>query len=244
MKSLILSLGISALLVAYTTNSKACVVEVYQSLHQQDPENRDVKNFHAISSSGSYTVNVKMGEDESLSIRGNAEDINKIETVVENGVLRIRTKRNFRSWNSTGHQVTINITAKRLDGLMLSGSGILNLDGVMNSASVDIQLSGSGEINAEVDTQNTAVALSGSGNVNLSGKTGSVNIAVSGSGDVKAKKLASETVNIKVAGSGNVYVAAQKDLNASIFGSGSIKYIGEPNVSVNKVGSGNVSKIE
>nr|MBC7612025.1 DUF2807 domain-containing protein [Pseudopedobacter sp.] len=243
MKSFILSLGISALLAANTTNSKACVVEVCQSLHQQS-ETRDVKNFHAISSSGSYTVNVMMGEEESLSIQGDAEDINKIETVVENGVLRIRTKRNRSSWNSVGKKVTINITAKRLDGLMLSGSGILNLDGVMNSASADIQLSGSGEINADVDTQNTAVALSGSGNVNLSGKTGSVNIVVSGSGDVKAKKLATETGNIKVAGSGNVYISAQKDLNASVFGSGSIKYIGDPNVSINKVGSGNVSKID
>ena len=83
MKLLFLSLVISALLVANTTNSKACVVEVFQSLHQQS-ETRDVKNFHAISSSGSYTVNVMMGEDESLSIQGNAEDINKIETVVEN----------------------------------------------------------------------------------------------------------------------------------------------------------------
>jgi hypothetical protein len=244
MKSFIFTLALSTLLIANTTNLKACEVDVYRTLHQQEPEKREVKNFHAISLSGSYTVNVKMGDKESLSIEGNSEDVNRIETVVENGVLRILTKRNFNSWNSVGQKVTISITAQRLDGLMLSGSGALNLDGVMNSASADIQLSGSGEINTNVDTQNISVALSGSGNVNLSGKTGAVNIAVFGSGDVKAKKLESETGNIKVAGSGNVYIKIQKDLNASIFGSGSVKYMGEPIVTINKVGSGNVSKID
>lgn len=243
MKSLTFILGIGLAFSAQAKNQPVLhqgITAIYQT---QTTDSREVKNFHAIASAGSFKVNVQMGDQESLTIDGEAEDVSRIETVVENGILKIRTKRNFKSWNSVGHEVTINITAKRLDGLSLSGSGSIHLDGTLNAPSADIQLSGSGEITASVDNQNTSLAVSGSGNLNVSGKSGSVNIAVSGSGDVKARDLTAESSNIKIAGSGNVYIKAEKDLTAAIFGSGSVKYAGNPNVSVNKVGSGTVSPL-
>lgn len=244
MKSLTFILGIGLAFSAQAKN-QPLIDKGIKAIHQiQSTENRAVKNFHAIASSGSFIVNVQMGDQESLTIDGDAEDISRIETVVENGILKIRTKRNFNSWNSIGHKVSINITAKRLDGLMLSGSGSIHLDGVLNAPSADIQLSGSGEITASVDNQNTSLAVSGSGNINVSGKSGSVNIVVSGSGDVKASDLTADSSNIKIAGSGNVYIKAEKDLNAAIFGSGSVKYSGNPSVSVKKVGSGSVSQMK
>lgn len=243
MKSITFILGLSLAFSAQAKNQPVTLPQV-TAIHQSRVEDtRAVKNFHAIASAGSFKVNVQMGEEESLTLNGNAEDINRIETVVENGILKIRTKRNFKSWNAVGHEVSINITAKRLDGLMLSGSGSILLDGTLNAPSADIQLSGSGEITASVDNQNTSLALSGSGNINVSGKSGAVNIAVSGSGDVKASDLTTDTSHIKIAGSGNVYIKTEKDLDAAIFGSGSVKYSGNPNVSVNKVGSGSVSQL-
>lgn len=243
MKSITFILGIGLAFSAQAKNQPATFQSV-AAIHQLRAEDtRTVKNFHAIAASGSFKVNVQMGDEESLTIEGEAEDMSRIETVVENGILKIRTKRNFKSWNSVGHEVTIHITAKRLDGLTLSGSGSIVLEGVLNAPSADIQLSGSGEIIASVDNQNTTLALSGSGNLNVSGKSGSVSIAVSGSGDVKAKDLTTDTSNIKIAGSGNVYIKTDKDLNAAIFGSGCVKYAGNPNVTVSKVGSGSVTPL-
>ncbi|MBD3750593.1 MAG: DUF2807 domain-containing protein [Sphingobacteriales bacterium] len=243
MKSITFILGIGLAVSAQAKNQPVLHQRI-TAIHQtQTTDNRAVKNFHAIASAGSFKIDVQLGEEESLTIDGNPEDISRIETVVENGILKIRTKRNFKSWNAVGHEVSIHIMAKRLDALSLSGSGSMVLDGVLNAPSADIQLSGSGEITASVDNQNTSLALSGSGNIHVSGKSGSVNIAVSGSGDVKAEDLTTDTSNIKIAGSGNVYIQTEKDLNAAIFGSGSVKYAGNPNVSVSKLGSGSVSPL-
>ncbi len=51
-------------------------------------ENRTVKNFHSIANSGAVEVFVKMGGEESLSIEGSDEDVERIETVVQNGILK------------------------------------------------------------------------------------------------------------------------------------------------------------
>lgn len=244
MKSLIITLSLSTLLVANTTKSNASVVEVYQSLSQQESETREVKNFHGITSSGFFTVNVKMGDQESLTIEGDANDIKNIVVDVKNGILRIRPKVNFNGWKLTGKKLTVNITAKRLDGLLLTGSGKINVIDVMNSASAKIELSGSGEINANINTEAALVTVSGSGRINVSGKTGALNLEVSGSGNINARDLESETGKVEVSGSGNVVVNTKKDLNIALLGSGSVKYTGNPKVYIDKAGSGKVSNID
>lgn len=210
----------------------------------QKTEKRALANFHAISFGGSYNVNVKFGEEEDLVLEGASEDINRVETVVEKGVLKIRTKRGVKSWNSVGKKLTVTITAIKLDDFSLSGSGILKVEGTLNSPLADFRVSGSGEIIADVDTENANIAISGSGSVKISGKTGASLIAVSGSGAVKAEGLLAETSEVKIAGSGNVYINVKDELKVTIVGSGSVKYSGNPNISLNKMGSGTVSEIK
>jgi hypothetical protein len=209
-----------------------------------DTETRSVKNFHAITSGGSFNVYVKLGTTESLKIEGDSEDLNRIETVVQNGMLKIRYKRDFNNWNSSTGDVNIYITAVKLDGLILSGSGLIELEGTMSSASADIRLSGSGKIKANMDTQSVGIALSGSGNLDLGGKTGVINVSISGSGTLNAEDLIADSGTVNVAGSGSVYVHAKENLKANLMGSGNIKYKGNPELTISKVGSGNVSKMK
>lgn len=206
-------------------------------------EEREVKNFHAVSASGSFNVTVKMGTKESISLEGDQQDLDKVETLVQNGILKIRLKRDVNTWKEGVGNINIYVTAKKLDGLILSGSGSIDLQGKLNSAGADIQLSGSGKITANLDTQTAGIALSGSGNINLSGAVGSINISISGSGDVNAKNLISDKSKIQIAGSGNVYLNIKEELNATVLGSGSVRYKGNPKLSVNKVGSGSVEKM-
>jgi hypothetical protein len=204
-----------------------------------------VSNFHAIASSGSFQIVVTMGNKESLTIDADESDAERIETLVQNGTLRIRLKRDAKNYNIPfKRKVNIYITAKKLDGLALSDSGNLEVKGILNSASVNIQVSGSGSVTTNVDTQSISLAISGSGNVNISGGTGSANIAVSGSGSVNAKDLKAKNSNIKIAGSGNVVLHTEESLVANLAGSGSVKYSGSPELQVNTIGSGKVSKMK
>lgn len=206
-------------------------------------ETRNVKNFHSIANSGAVEVFVKMGGEESLSIEGSDEDVERIETVVQNGILKIRTKRDFNNWNVALNSVKIYVTAVKLDGLLQSGSGSIDLEGKMTSASADIQLSGSGKIIAAMDTQSAKVSLSGSGNIALAGKVGELNITMAGSGDVNADKLQAENSKIKIAGNGVAYVNVSENIDAKMIGPGAVKYMGSPTITTSKLGAGSVSKM-
>ncbi len=204
-------------------------------------ETRPIKNFHTVANAGASIVSISMGEQEGLKIEGAAEDVERIETVVQNGVLKIRTKRDINNWNVALGDVKIHIMAKSLDALMQSGSGSITLNGTLNSPKANIQLSGSGKVVAAVESQATDASLSGSGNIVLSGKTGLLNLVMAGSGDINAEQLDAENSKIKIAGNGTAYVQVSESIDAKMLGPGAVKYNGNPEIKTSKLGQGTVS---
>ena len=68
--------------------------------------------------------------------------INDIETVVENGTLKIGLKREF-SWSHRDFgKVDVYVTAKSLSSLSNSGSGSIKLEGTLNGNDVQLHISG------------------------------------------------------------------------------------------------------
>ncbi len=216
-------------------------VFILASFYVSAQDGRAVRNFHAVANAGGAEVYVTMGNEESLRMVGDDEDVERIETVVQNGVLRIRIKRDFNNWNIVINPVKIYITAVKLDGLMQSGSGSIELEGVLDAAKADIQLSGSGKIVAALDVQNASITLSGSGGIVLAGKAGSLNMTMAGSGDLNADKLEVKTTKIKIAGNGVAYVNVSERIEAKLVGPGQVKYIGNPEIITSKIGAGSVS---
>jgi hypothetical protein len=205
-------------------------------------EKRSVSNFTGISSSGSYDVFVKMGTTEDLRLEGDEEVIKNIETKVENGILRIRNTKSS-GWNWSGREkVRIYITAKALNALSVSGSGDMEVNGVIKSTSLNSQVSGSGSIKATIQVSNFNAAVSGSGGITASGSASVSNLAVSGSGEFEGKNLKTDVTSVKVSGSGNLTVSVEKELNAKLSGSGNIRYSGNPKVNQSKSGSGSISR--
>jgi len=203
-------------------------------------ETRSVSGFTAIASSGSFHVHVKIDGTESCKIVADADIIAKIETVVEKGTLKIRSKKGA-DWHSN-KGVDIYVTAKEISSLVNSGSGDLKVEGTCGGSSFSVASSGSGSISASVKATTTSIAMSGSGNVNLQGSSEHVSIAISGSGSVEAKGLKTGNTSVNISGSGNVAINAEKELNSHIMGSGSVRYTGNATVSTSKMGSGSVTK--
>lgn len=205
-------------------------------------QNRSVSGFTGIASSGSFHVYVKIDGTESVKVNADDAIIDKIETVVENGTLKIRFKKEF-GWNDHGNKkADIYVTAKSLSSLVNSGSGSIRVDGVADASTFKVVLSGSGSISTAVKATKIDGAISGSGNINLNGSTVNASVAISGSGSFDAKGLKTESTKVSISGSGDVYINAEKELSASLIGSGSVRYTGNAAVHTSKMGSGSVSK--
>ena len=209
---------------------------------QSNTETRQVSGFTAVASGGPFNVHIKLDGTESLKIDADADIIKDIETVVENGTLKIQFKdRHFRHENF--HKADVYVTAKTLNALTAAGSGSMKVDGTISTSNFKIVLSGSGDVSTAVKSETLKAILTGSGSINLNGNTSDADFTISGSGQINGKELKTQTAKAGITGSGDVYVAAEKTVSAWITGSGNVVYSGSATIaSVRTTGSGRVSK--
>jgi hypothetical protein len=80
-----------------------------------------VSGFSGVRLAVPAKMEVIQGDTESAALEGSAEDLARVETVVEDGVLHIRAKERVNwSWNP---KIRITVHAKRIESLAISGSG-------------------------------------------------------------------------------------------------------------------------
>lgn len=207
-------------------------------------QERQVRNFNGVAVSGSITAMVKIGNEESVRLEGDAEAIAQLVTEVKGGILIIRTKTKWMDWNRkfNNTHITAYITAKRITSLTMSGSGSIAVENVLNTPELTTTLSGSGSIKVAANVKNFTAVIGGSGNINLSGSAVEANITIGGSGSFRGKTLVIENAATQISGSGAIYIQANRKLRAVISGSGSVYYSGNANVEKTIVGSGGVRK--
>lgn len=209
----------------------------------QSEQTRSVSGYHGVASGGSFTVYIKIDGTESLRLKGDAADLQKIETVVENGILQIRFPKN-QEWRHEhiGH-IDVYVTAKALSSVSLGGSGSIDVDGVVKGDKVKVSMGGSGNITTAVESTDLNVSIAGSGNIKVKGKAVDAHISIAGSGNLRGEDLKTEAADISIAGSGDVHMGIEKTISAHIAGSGSVVYSGNATVStISSAGSGRVTR--
>ena len=83
----------------------------------------------------------------------------------------------------------------------MSGSGSIRANHKLSADEFDIVLSGSGEIELNIETKNLGGVLTGSGDIELRGKTTAASFRLTGSGDIKASTFESVEAQANITGS-------------------------------------------
>jgi hypothetical protein len=205
--------------------------------------NRSEGSFDAVKAAGSYDVFFSQAETNEIRIEADENLMRYIETSVEDGVLRIRTKsgRNIRP----SQDIKVYVKSPKYRSVSLSGSGNMIAETKITSTEkIKVSIAGSGDIKLqEVDAPQVDVNISGSGKAEGFGNTRDLDIDVAGSGDVMMKDLKAENAKISIAGSGNVWIFASMKLDVRVAGGGDIHYYGNPpEINSKLAGSGNLIK--
>ena len=205
-------------------------------------QTRALGHFTGIGLNLPAKVEVRTGATESVTIETDDNLLPLIETVVENGTLKLRP--NKRNLNLQTRNMKIVVQAKNVDHLSIGGAGSIDSD-ALRGDKVTINVGGSGSVVVKgIEADNAVIAVGGSGNV--SGGAGSVNkvsISIGGSGGVDLGKVKAREASVNVAGSGEATVWASASINASLAGSGSVNYYGDPTISKSVAGSGNTRRL-
>ena len=203
-------------------------------------ESRDVSGFTSISYALPGSLEIVQGSSESLVLKGNQDDLDKIITKVEGGTLKIYTKPHVSNLS----HITVYVTVRNLEELDVAGSGDVNVKDVLKSDDFELTLSGSGDVMFnKLEASSLEISLAGSGDISIAGKVKEVEISIAGSGDIKADELESENAEVSIAGSGSARVWATESLETSIVGSGDVYYKGNPLVEADVVGSGSTKTL-
>jgi len=135
--------------------------------------------------------------------------------------------------------IEIYITTPVLNGVTLSGSGIIKTGSFM-SDDFRVTLSGSGDIDTQISTETLKANVSGSGNIFIEGDAFESEFVISGSGKIKSYNLEQSICMAAISGSGDMYVNVSETIDARISGSGRVYYINYPIVHTSISGSGGV----
>ena len=202
-------------------------------------EKRSPGNFNGVKTSGSIDIEIASGNAYSVSVENDDNLLQYVVTEVNGSTLNVHYKDGY---SIIDDHAKVYVTAPSLDKLSVSGSGNITSQGMLKSSrQIEVAISGSGNIKAQVDAPAVDVSISGSGNVGLTGRTKDFTSNIFGSGDINCGGLEGENATVKVAGSGNTHVFASVHLSATVVGSGDVYYRGNPpSPEIHTTGSGSV----
>lgn len=232
---------LAVLLVAGTAYTYA---SPKSAIIQQKTEDRHLSGFNAVEVGGPYDVTVTQGTTESVRVEAPEDIIGHVTTEVENGVLKIYDKRHDFHWNDLfwhHKKILVYVTIKDVNSIVVSGSGDVTFHNGLHADKMSLRVSGSGDVDGELEVKSLETSISGSGDVKLSGHAETSAVRVSGSGDYSARGLITSDTAVHVSGSGDAKIYASNKVDASVSGSGDVRYSGSPkSVYKSKSGSGDI----
>ena len=180
---------------------------------------RTLPAFTAISSKGPINMVVRVGEKQSVTVRGDDKFIARVETRVMGNDLVVTHLGEKNNVNIRDDMQVI-VTLPALKGFHVQGAGLADLKNISGER-VDITFEGAGRLIA-------------------TGKVKLLKLNAEGVGDVDTRGLLAQQANVSFQGIGAVKVYASERLDASVQGMGSLNYYGNPktvNKSVEGIGS-------
>lgn len=233
----------SALILVSTLVLAACNVsaDAQEGSGETTQRTFNVGEFQGVALAGSHDVVVTVGQAASVRAEGDAEVIEKLDIRVENGTLKIGTRKGasfnvgFRRDRSP---VTIYVTAPALNAAAVAGSGDLKIDKVEGD-SFQASVAGSGDLHVAALRVNSAdFTIAGSGDIRAAGTANMIKASVAGSGDIDISGLQSRQSDVNIVGSGDIRGHASETATVTIMGSGNVTMAGGAKCTVNKRGSG------
>ena len=205
-------------------------------------QTREPGHFTGLSLMLACAVELRLGASESVTIEADDNILPRIDTVVEDGTLKIRPiKRALVLQDAT---IRIVVQATSIDRLHVGGSGSIDAQ-ALRAPALQIDIGGSGSVMLRAAEAGTlAISIGGSGDITAAGGNArKLSVSISGSGSAKLEQLKAAEASVNVAGSGQAVLNVRDTLSVSIAGSGDVDYYGDPKVSRTVAGSGSVRRL-
>ena len=204
---------------------------------------RTTNDYDGISVGGFYHVELVDGNEGKITLTGEDNILDYIETEVKGGILVIKAKNNKNLIPSRGEGVFITIPFESINSVKGSGSGKIIGKKTIETNSFKVGTSGSRHVELNVKSSSVSVSTSGSSKIQISGTADKLEVKSSGSSNVGTYELEVDKATLTLSGSSDARIAVEESINARISGSGHVRYRGNPQkINTKTSGSGKITK--
>lgn len=207
-------------------------------------EERTVSPFKQVEASGAIKLMVSQGDFTPVKVEGDENILPYIEIRQDGDRIEIRTRPGYNI--SPTNDLIVYVTAPVYSSIEVSGaSDIKGQNKISNPENLELEASGAGDIEMDVDAPEITSKITGSGSIRLKGQTKDLDIELSGAGHAYCFDLLSENTKVDISGAGSAEVFASVKLEAEVSGVGNVTYKGNAtNVSQHVSGAGSVNKAD
>ncbi len=212
------------------------------AMQSQEQEVRSVPApFTKVSVGSGIDLFLTQGEPVNVTVEANDRDIDRIETKVEEGVLKVYMRNNVR-WVRT-RTVKVFVTMPEIARLTASGGADIRGTATINTQQIRVDCSGGADVYLSVLASDVYLSASGGADIDIKGETLTLNASASGGADIDAGNLKAQKAVVEASGGADVSVNASEEIKAHASGGGDIYYYGSPaKKAISKSGGGSVTK--
>ncbi|RLD32082.1 MAG: hypothetical protein DRI72_07760 [Bacteroidetes bacterium] len=179
--------------------------------------------FSKISVSGAQEAVLMNDEEYSVTIETQANLLDHIDVVIENGVLAFRTKKIKRY-----DVMKFYITAPDITSIFASGATEVSSPEVLGGNDLGIVASGASEVDLKLNYKTITLKASGASEVRLQGSAQKFVVETSGASEVVAKALKADTAVVNASGASECFVNADTKLTYQLSGASEVSYVKAP----------------
>ncbi len=207
-----------------------------------DRQTRQVSGFHGISVTSGIDLYLSQKNTEEVVVEADSDDLNKIITEVEGGILKIYIKEKSwfnLNWNNKPRKVYVSF--KTMDKLEASAGSDVNSESMLNLDKLKLGASSGSDVKLELELDNLRVESSSGSDISLRGKANVIEVSASSGSDIDAGDLQSKKCTASVSSGSDIKVNVSEELNADASSGGDIVYTGNPKTKdINESSGGDV----
>lgn len=196
-------------------------------------------DYDVIAAVGPMDVYLVSGSEGRISVEADSNFHEYIVVETEGDKLIVKVKKGY--YLKSKNPIKVTVPFEDLSGVKLTGSGDVMTRDAISADNFEAAITGSGDVNLEVNARKATFKITGSGDMRLKGSADSASLKISGSGDFDGRMFRTQDAEVAISGSGDAKVYAEANLKARVNGSGYITYGGNPSVDKKVSGSGSIS---
>lgn len=173
-------------------------------LDELEARTMELSGFDEILLKGDAAVIVNIGEAFAVTLYTEDDHFDELDLFVDDGVLTLEhDDEHFSTAN-----VALVVTMPALESFRVRGA-------------VDARLN-------DLDQERFELRIAGAGNIEITGTCGEAELQLAGAGNISARRFECENVEADLAGAGHLEVYASEAINVRVAGIGNIEVYGSP----------------